>query len=347
MDDQIAKLDYTSPGFDMAYMMMLNQIHDEIDDATLKHELVIVARTLGKEDIALAIQPNRIGVEGKIAYCINRGAKLAPKSIERIRNMLEVADTSVNDVDVDWEPIKDNIQAKTIRAYVDCYSQLDNAKSRVINGKLSIRELAAEVRKIVTDRGLGKGTISKQLADHYKDAFIEARSSESTAEWVKPLGVIAETLGMIISNRASISAGIRGAKARKMNSKLGTTDRKGEKAASKVSFKDEDLNLGIRSIDPTNIVGAEAVVIFNTKTRHCEVYRANDGETLSIQGAKIVNFNELKSGGKTVRKPDVDLHHWVRATTLKRLEVLMSGIKGKKWEVSGKLNKNCMIIKVM
>ena len=60
-----------------------------------------------------------------------------------------------------------------------------------------------------------------------------------------------------------------------MKADVHQADRKGEKAASKVSYKDEDMNLGIRSVDPTNVVGAVAAVLYNSKNRHCEIYFAN------------------------------------------------------------------------
>ena len=55
----------------------------------------------------------------------------------------------------------------------------------------------------------------------------------------------------------------------------------------------------------------------------------------------------MLSGGRTIRRPEADLAHWTRATTIRRLEVLMDGTKGKKWEVNGKMNRNTMIVKVL
>lgn len=347
MDDQISKLDHESLDFRTEYMKVLNWIHHSVDPSVLKTELVAYAATLGKSAAAETIPANMIGVEGKIAYCINRGARLSAAAIDRVNDALNRASDGKQEPGPEWEYLPETSRSRAIRAYVNCYSRIDNAKTRVLKGNLDQRELAAEIRKIVQNFAQGKSAIVKQLVEHYKVAYLEARQDESIKSWIKPLATISETLGLMLNNRASIRAGAKGAKARKMRSTVETMDRKGEKAASKVSYKDEDEKLGIRSVDPTNLVGAEAAVVFNTKNRHCEVYLAKQGMKLSVQGARIVNFDEGTSMGKTLRKPESDLSHWVRATTLKRLEVLGKGIRGKTWEVNGKLNKNCIIVKVL
>ena len=289
-----------------------------------------------------------VGIEGKIAYCINRGAKLKESSVEKVRKILcDYENRCEKDTDFAWDPISLSAKGKNVLAYVDCYSQIDNAKARVLKGKITIRELPAIVRKVVSDRAAGKSAVAKQLFDHYKDSLVEAKQDASIASWVKPLATIVDTLGLMVNNRASIKAGAKGAKARKLASTLEQSDRKGEKAASRVTYKDEDTTLGINSVDPTNLVGAEAAVIYNTKTRHCEVYFAEASKRLSVQGARITNFDEKKSIGKTLRKPETDLPHWNRATTVRRLEVLLDQVNGKSWSLTGKFNRNTMLLKVL
>jgi hypothetical protein len=346
MDAHISALDHSAPGFQLAYAKALNHIHQTVDQSSLKDELVSYAARLGRGTSVDSIPANRVSVEGKIAYCLNRGANLSPSSIKRLDEFIETKQTVDDDAPA-FEELPETARSRAIQAYVSCYSLIDNAKARVLSGKLQQRELAGEIRRIIQNKGLGKSSITRQLLDHYKQSYLEAVADPTIKGWVKPLATITETIGFMLNNRASIKAGARGAKARKMSSTADQVDRKGEKAASKVSYKDEDDKLGIRSVDPTNLVGADAAVVFNTKTRHCEVYMAKQGSKLSVQGARIVNFDEAVSTGRTIRKPEVDLQHWVRASTIRRLEVLIKGIKGKSWEVTGKLNKNCVIVKVL
>jgi hypothetical protein len=342
----VARLDCTLPNFDVDYTKALNFIHYEIDTSQLKSELVQYAETVGRAAIALSIPANLIGVEGKIAFCLNRGAKLSAKSIDRIQTMLDNY-RAVVEKEPEWDPIPETALGKNIQAYVACYAFLDNARARVLSGKLDLRQLAIETRKIVSNYANGKSAVVKMLVEHYTQSLVEARQDPCVKDWVKPLATISDTLMLLSTNKAAIKAGAKGAKARKMASTSDQVDRKGEKAATKVKYKDEDEKFGIISVDPTNIVGAEAVVVFNTKTRHCEIYRAQVNTRLSIQGARITNFDDSASVGKTIRQPEKELPHWTRATTIKRLEVLANAINGKTWEVSGKLNKNCTILKVL
>jgi len=348
MDAKIAALNCDLPEFEGIYSDVLNFIHYEIDMSVLKHELVKYATCINMSDIAEKIPPGYVGIEGKIAYCINRGAKLKESSIEKVRKILTEYNTkSIKESNFNWEQITPTSQGKNILAYVNCYSQIDNAKTLVLRGKMPARDLATTVRKIVNDNAQGKAIVAKQLLDHYKERLVESKGDLCIADWVKPLAIIVDTLGLLVNNRASVRLGAKGAKARKLANTLEQRDSKGEKAAAKVTYKDADQDLGIDSVDPTNLVGAAAAVIYNTKNRHCEVYFAMDGKRLSVQGARIINFDEAKSIGKTLRHPEKELPHWNRATVVRRLEVLLGQINGKGWTLSGKFNRNTMILKVL
>ena len=346
MDAEIAALDYTLPEFESKYAQVLNFIHYEVDAFVLKNELIKYAGSVGLQESAESLSPAKIGVEAKIAYCLNRGARLKETSVDRVRKLLtEVHNVAA--VEIEWEHLPLTGPGKNILAYVDCYSHIDNAKTQVLRGKLPVRDLAPAIRKIVSDRAQGKAVVAKQLLEHYKELLVESKTDYAIAEWVKPLTTIVDILGLLVNSRASVRAGAKGAKARKLANTLEQSDRKGEKAAAKVTYKDEDSNLGINSVDPTNLVGAEAAVIYNTKTRHCEVYFAEEGKRLSVQGSRITNYDEKRSTGKTLRNPENDLPHWNRATTVRRLEVLLSQVNGKNWSLAGKFNRNTMLLKVL
>jgi hypothetical protein len=348
MDNTIANLDHSVPGFDGLYMQVLNFLHYEVDTAALKRELVAYADVVGMTDIAEQIPAAQISAEGKIAYCMNRGARLRPSSIDKVRRTLEDWKVrSLGEVDFDWDAIATSSQGKKVQHYVDCYSQIDNAKAKVLSGKISTRELAALVRKIVAARDGGKPWVTKQLLEHYRTALQEAKQDAAVAHWVKPLSTIADTLGLLVNNRAGIKTSAKNARVRKLTNTLEQSDRNGEKAAAKVTYKDQDTALGINSVDPTNLVGAAAAVIYNTKTRHCEVYFAEPGKRLSVQGSRITNYDNAKSLGKILRNPDTDLPHWNRAANIRRLEVLLANTNGKNWALLGKFNRNTMVLKVL
>jgi len=346
MEKEIADLNYESDNFDTLYGNILNCIHYEVDQSQLKHELVVYAEKLGK-DVLTKINLAHIGIEASIAYCLNRGAKLKQSSINRVDAYINKLYDTKQEIVFNWEPIVETANGKIIRAYVNCYSRIDNLKTLVINGKLDTRSLASETRKIVENFSQGKTAVVKMLVEHYKQSVVESKNDDTIKLWQKPLATILDVVMLLADNKSALKQGARGAKARKMASTVQQRDRKGEKAAAKVTYKEEDDTYGIRSIDPTLLVGSQAAVVFNSKTNHIEIYRAKNDLKLSMHGAKITNFDDTISTGRTLRKPERDLPQFARASNVRRLEVLADGINGKSWQLTGKLNRNSVIVKIL
>ena len=345
MQDVIPTLDYKAPNFNIQYMHCMNWINTECDARELKAELVLYAQSLGKADVAELIPVNRLGIEGQIAYCLNRNAKLAEGSRLRIKNLLMNWEPTAEVVeDISWQDMDATSAGRKISMTVACYSLMDNLRARVGAGKLSVKDVSDEVRRIVNNKAENKPAVIRELVKYYQDRLLDARSTPVTKDWIKPLQAILSALSLMTSNRAAVKAGARKAHARKMQSTSTDRDRKGEKAAAKVKTADNEL--GIKSVDPKNIVGASAVVLYNTKTRHIELYVATEGQ-LSMQGKSVVGWDDKVSMGKTIRKPEEVLPHWSRATTLRRFFVLGNDIRGKSWDVTGKINKHTIILKVL
>jgi len=151
----------------------------------------------------------------------------------------------------------------------------------------------------------------------------------------------------MVGNTNAVKAGRRTAQARKVAATSQQRDRKGERAAGALRIKDQDDDLGLTSLDASTLVGAQAAVIFNSRNRHCQLYIAQQGQSLSVKGSRIVNYDEQASSAKVIRKPEETLAHWTRATTVRRLTVLRDDIRGKSWPLNGKINRNMLILKTI
>lgn len=342
-----AQLDYTAADFDQKYSNVLCLLNTELDHRQLKNELVAYATSIQKDFGVIDYPNNLVGLEGKIAYCLNRGAKLKPSSSIRVLKFLEKLESEAQLATPSWTSLPQTASSRQIAQYVACYSQLDNLKTRVLKNHLSARELAGETRAVVQRYAPNNQIVHRQLVEHYQTLFRECQNDPAVDAWLAPLRTIVETLNLLTSARRSRGQAQKASKARKFASTAAARDRKGEEAASKVRVKDEDTALGLQSIDPTNLVGAEAVVVYNTKTRHVEVYRCSGTNKLSMKGARITNFDPSLSQGRVLRDPTSWLPRWTSATTIRRLEVLIAEIKGKSWTLTGKLNSNHLIIKVL
>jgi hypothetical protein len=113
---------------------------------------------------------------------------------------------------------------------------------------------------------------------------------------------------------------------------------------TKVKFCKSFPELKLVSTDPTSIVGASSVWIYNTKYRKLGVYIAAPNQTLSVKGTTIINFNEEISLSKTLRKPEAQLNEFTNANKV-TLRKFLENINGKAASLNGRLNEDIVILK--
>lgn len=77
-----------------------------------------------------------------------------------------------------------------------------------------------------------------------------------------------------------------------------------EKMIKHLKFQKNDQEYKLVSIDPQQILAAQELWTFNTKTRMLTVYRAQDASGLGIKTVSVTGFNESTSGSKRLRKPE-------------------------------------------
>jgi hypothetical protein len=118
-----------------------------------------------------------------------------------------------------------------------------------------------------------------------------------------------------------------------------------EERVKKVKFKLNDDKLGVSSVHPVQIVGAAAVVVYNTKNRKIGYYTAKDMGGLAIKGTSIIEFSS-SSKQRTLRKPEVQIKEFKEQNTQKRFETWFDKIKTTAIDLNGRLNEDIVILKV-
>jgi len=118
-----------------------------------------------------------------------------------------------------------------------------------------------------------------------------------------------------------------------------------EELVAKLKFKTIDDKLGVVSVPAANLIGAQAAVVFNSKTRKIGVYIAKTSAGLSVKGTSIVDFTE-KSFQKTLRKPADQLREFKEQNTQKRVSDWFGKIKSTETILNGRMNADIMILKV-
>ena len=119
-----------------------------------------------------------------------------------------------------------------------------------------------------------------------------------------------------------------------------------EDLVKKLKFLIKDDKLGIVSVPPAGIIGAQGVVVFNVKTRKIGYYISKTSQGLGVKSTSLTDFSE-KSFQKTMRKPPEQLKEFKEQNTQKRFETWFTkGIKTTETLLNGRFNEDTIILKV-
>ena len=117
-----------------------------------------------------------------------------------------------------------------------------------------------------------------------------------------------------------------------------------EKLIAKLKYSKQDAVLKLVSINPVDIVGAQELWVYNTKTRKLGQYIASTSAGLAVKGTSIENYTD-KSVSKTLRKPDVQLADFMKAGKV-QLRKYMDTIKATETLLNGRINVDVLLLKV-
>jgi uncharacterized protein (DUF433 family) len=119
-----------------------------------------------------------------------------------------------------------------------------------------------------------------------------------------------------------------------------------EQVVAKLKFMLSDTKLGITSAPPATIIGAQGVVVYNTKTRKIGYYIAKTSAGLSVKNSSIAEFTE-KSMQKTLRKPPEQIKEFKEQNTQKRFETWFAkSVKTTETILNGRVSEDTVILKV-
>lgn len=118
-----------------------------------------------------------------------------------------------------------------------------------------------------------------------------------------------------------------------------------EKIVAKLKYMKTNEPLKLVSINPTDIIGAKELWIFNTKTRKLGKYIAAEYQDLGVKGTTITGFNEHTSVQKTVRKPEDKLKEFKAAGKV-QLRKFLEDINATDTKMNGRINEDTILLKV-
>ena len=118
-----------------------------------------------------------------------------------------------------------------------------------------------------------------------------------------------------------------------------------DKIIAKLKYKKSDEPLKLVSVNPADIIGAQELWIFNSKTRKLGKYVAAEFQELGIKGTTITGFNETKSVQKTLRKPAEQIKAFKEAGKVV-LRKFLEEINAVDTKMNGRINEDIMLLKI-
>ena len=118
-----------------------------------------------------------------------------------------------------------------------------------------------------------------------------------------------------------------------------------DKIIAKLKYKKSDEPLKLVSINPMDIIGAQELWVFNSKTRKLGKYVAEEFKELGVKGTTITGFSEMKSVQKTLRKP-IDQLKEFKAAGKVALRKFLDDINAVDTKMNGRINEEIMLLKV-
>ena len=247
-------------------------------------------------------------------------AKTAPTIQERVK---DTAIRMVEDIDLAIEEFHVNPTTFDPKSYrVLGILKAQNVKSAHVR---FIREFYNPTLNELLE--LASGNAEEQLREGYKH-----RSKREIRNLIAFYQEIISACDMLTAEAKVV----RKPRVRKVVSK--------EQQVANLKYKKADDELKLVSVNPTTIIGSKELWVFDTKTRKLGKYVAAEFSELSVKGLSIINFDEVKSIQKTLRKPIDQLAAFKTANKV-ALRKFLDEINTVDIKLSGRLNENQILLK--
>lgn len=128
-----------------------------------------------------------------------------------------------------------------------------------------------------------------------------------------------------------------------------------ERIVAKLKYKINDDKYHVVSVNPTEIIGASYLWVFNVNTRKIGRYVAKtldpqgmgrDGTGLQVKGTSIIGYNEETSLQKTLRQPEAQLEEFKNCGKIK-IKTFLEDIKTTETKLNGRINPDTILLKTL
>jgi hypothetical protein len=278
---------------------------------------------------------------GAVAHMAGRGIALDVKHLTYLDKKFNELCAMKQDEEDNTPPVVRTNEEKSDAVLSSHIAEFENGVDLIYTGK-SFDAKGYLIRNEV------KPTITKKIAEHFKSLLKELKDVE-TDEQLKEsynhltkreLTKLREQIESMIAScevACAITKAARKPRAKKVKAP--------SVVVKNIKYMKEDPALGLVSMPAEKLVDSSEVWIFNTKVRRLFRYSALQGSKISVKGTTLTGFDPEKSGGKKLRKPEVQLKD-VSHMTSRPLTKLYNEIKAVASKATGRINEDCIILKI-
>lgn len=240
---------------------------------------------------------------------------------ERVREATFGMTEEIEDAIQRWQTDPDNFNPKEFKVL----NLLKGKQAKAAHARI-IRDFYA--RDLAELEELASGKADEQLKEGYSH-----RSKKQIRTFIDFLKEVNEACTMLMQE-AKVTRKPRAKKAVPA-----------DKVVAKMKYMKTFEPLKLVSINPTDILGAKELWVYNTKTRKLGKYVANEYMELGVKGTSLTGFSEAQSICKTVRKPEEKLKEFKAAGKV-QLRKFLDDINATDTRMNGRINEETILLKV-
>lgn len=307
----------------------------DIDEGRKWLRTYLKNNNVSADRIELIEKDNTPMVVCSIARILNRGTKVPERTLSYIQKY-------INNVQIALK------QSKKV-AYVRAPSTEDKTEYFMYKIELEIDELIKgneSSYSFYTEakvENLSKNTI-KVIMERITPRYLQVKSPEYKEHFTTYSKKQIERFITFYNGIISDCERLIGT-ARVVKKPRKTKEKSVDKVLKKFKYKKQDDVYKITSIDPTKVLKASTLVVFNTKYRYMMLYIAEENKTLFVKGTTIINFDQSKSLRKTIRKPQETLNKILSGTPASILKTFESIKTAPVPVTSGRINEEIILLR--
>lgn len=355
----------TNPQFKSNFNSATLYAHYEMSYSDLKKEVVKYAKkhnlSQDTQDSIKSIHENKFAVLGKYLFVLNHGGEvpedIEPRLLPLLDDIIESAKRKIQTksavepdsaVATEKPEYKVNVQerlrekAKFVAGEIDEW--IDNLFTDVKNFSKSVddfvrlfKEHELKAAHMVHMQSL----FEKKIAEINELSAGDKQLLEAYSFLSKPdIKKIAGFFSNLMSACDMIKEVARAERTPKKRKPVSV-----EKLISKLKYKKDESTLGLASVNPSTLLGAKEVWVYNVKTRKISKYVADDLQgPISVKGTTLVGYDESKSVTKTLRKPKEQLDQFKKSSKV-QLRTYLKTISTVETIANGRMNEDTIILR--